>query len=187
MDRMSALPRSRGFTLIELLVVMLIAALSLAAAAPLMTSVLHRVRVGVESTRLLSAINLARSEAVLRSVPVTLCPSLIAHSGEASCAGDYAQGWMIFANVDRDRSVDAGSDEVLHIFSGVPHGFSVRNGAGTGYAERAINFLPDGTSRSNQTLMVCPPAGSAIAPRAVVINIAGRARLHEGDAPCAGA
>lgn len=187
MDRKSALPRARGLTLIEMLVVMLVAALALAAAGPVMTDVFHRARVGAESVRLLSAINLARSEAVLRGSPVTLCPSPVARTGEAACAGAYAGGWMIFANADRDREVDAGSDEVLHVFSGVSRGFSVRNSAGTRAAERAVNFLPDGTSRSNQTLRVCPPDGSQVAPRSVVLSIAGRARLEEGGEPCAGA
>jgi len=181
---MSALPGWRGFTLVELLVVLLIAALLLTVATPLMTEVVSRARVGAESTRLLSAINLARSEAVLRDIPVTLCPSTVAHGGQAVCAGHYAQGWMIFANADRDRSADEEYDELLHVFAGVPSGFSVRNSAGTRNADRSISFLPDGTSHSNQTLLVCPPAGSAVAPRGVVINIAGRARLQEGSTPC---
>lgn len=186
MDRTSALTRKRGFTLVELLVVLLIAALSLALAAPLLTEVLHRARIGAESARLLSAINLARSEAVLRSTPVTLCPSPSSRTAATSCAGDYAGGWMIFANPDRDRDVDTPGDEVLHVFSAAPRGFSVRNGAGTRAADRAIDFLPDGTSHSNRTLLVCPPAGSAAAPRAVVINIVGRARLREGGDACRG-
>ncbi|NND66494.1 MAG: type II transport protein [Halioglobus sp.] len=186
MDRMFAVSGWRGFTLVEMLVVLLVAALTLAVAAPLLTNIALRARVGVEATRLLLAINLARSEAVLRGTRVTLCPSSVARDGEATCAGHFAQGWMIFANADRDVSADAERDELLHVFPAVPSGFSVRNMAGTRNADRSINFLPDGTSHSNQTLMVCPPAGSAVTPRGVVISIAGRARLREGNAPCMG-
>ena len=179
MDRMSALPRARGLTLIEMLAVLFIAALVLTTAAPAMRDVMHRVQVGVAAGRLLSAINLARTEAVLRGMPITLCPAAIGQGGGAACTGRFAEGWVIAAR--------AGSDAVLHTFAGVPRGFSVRNSADTRDADRAINFLPNGTSRSNQTLMVCPPPGSAVKPHAVVINIAGRARLQERSSPCAGA
>ena len=179
MDRMSASAHEQGVTLIELLVVMLIASLALVTAVPLMREVVHRVQVNVESLRLLSAINLARTEAVLRSAPVTLCPSQLVAGGASSCAGRYADGWIIQART--------GARETLHAFGGVPRGFSVRNSADTRDAYRAINFLPDGTSRSNQTLRVCPPLGSEVSSLAVVVNIVGRARLEERGGPCFGA
>ena len=144
-----------------------------------MRAVVHRVQVNVESLRLLSAINLARTEAVLRSAPVTLCPSRFNAGGAPDCGGRYADGWIIQAR--------SGALETLHAFTGVPRGFSVRNSADTRDADRAINFLPNGTSHSNQTLMVCPPRGSAVASRAVVINIVGRARVQQGGGPCLGA
>ena len=48
-----------------------------------------------EAHRLLGAINLARSEAVLRNRPVSLCPSEISRTGVAQCSGNYAGGWLV--------------------------------------------------------------------------------------------
>lgn len=184
MDRMSLHAPARGFTLIEVMIVLVVLATLVSVGVPLLQNLLDSNRLRAESNRFLGAINLARSEAVMRNLPVSVCPSLMAKTGAPVCAGTYAEGWIVFANADRDKVVDAGTDEVLQVFEGLPDGFQLTNRSGTREAIELINYLPDGSSHSNRTLMFCPPQHSAVQSLSIVLNIVGRARLVEGWGEC---
>ena len=157
MDRMLPRGPARGLTLIELMIVLVVMATALSIGEPLMQNLLHSNRLRAESIRFLGAINLARSEAVMRNQPVSICPSAMAVTGKAECSGTYEAGWIVFANADRDKVVDASTDEVLRIFEGLPPGYRLTNRSGTRTAFKLINYLPDGASHSNRTLLFCPP------------------------------
>ena len=73
----------RGFTLIELLLVLSVLAVIATIAAPSMRSLLQVNYLRLESGRLLTALNLARSEAIMRNEPVSLCPSAMADAYSA--------------------------------------------------------------------------------------------------------
>jgi type IV fimbrial biogenesis protein FimT len=174
MDRMST---SRAFTLIEMMIALVVLAVIVSLGAPLMQNLLHSNRLRGETSRLLGAINLARSEAIMRNVPVSLCPSAMATTGRPECSGTYAGGWIVFANANKDRVVDAGADHVLQVFDALAPGYRLTNRSGSREAFELINYLPDGSSHSNRTLMFCPPPGIPVQALAIVINIVGRARL----------
>jgi hypothetical protein len=80
--------------------------------------------------------------------------------------------------------VDAGADEVIRVFEQIPAGYSLSNLAGTVAAGEAVTYLPDGSSRRNLSLLVCPPAGYRAEPWAVVLNTVGRARAIRGEGQC---
>ena len=144
MNRMFHSSGRQGFTLIELMLVLAVVAIVITTAAPAMKKLIHANRIHSESSRLMSAINLARSEAIRRNSPVSLCPSSVVLTGQPTCAGIYSDGWMVFANLDRDRVVDEGVDEVIAAFEGLPVGYSLTNKAGTIHARELISYLPDG-------------------------------------------
>ena len=175
---------ARGVTLIELMVVVAVLAVTLSVAAPLMQNVIHGSRLRAETSRFLDAINLARSEAVMRNMPVSVCPSRMALTGVAECNGTYDGGWIVFVNQDRDKIVDSETDEVLQVFEGLYRGYGISNRSGTRAAYRLINYLPDGTSHSNRTLMFCPPRAAGVGSLSIVINIVGRARLVRDWGTC---
>ena len=185
MDRMSPNRTLSGFTLLELMTVLVLLAVSLAVGLPGMQAMLHKNRLRVEASRLLAAINMTRSEAVMRNAPVSMCPSAMATSGEAVCSGVYADGWIVFANADRDRVVDKDTDQVLRVFEGLPQGYTLTNRSGTRAASELISYLPDGSSRRNRTLLICPRPGATAAPLSIVINIVGRPRLARNWGQCA--
>lgn len=184
MDRMSPRGPASGLTLIELMIVLVVLAVTLSLGAPLFQNLLHSNRLRAEASRFLGAINLARSEAVMRNQPVSICPSAMATTGTASCTGTYAGGWIVFANADKDKVVDAGTDEVLQVFEGLAPGFRLSNRSGTTAAFELINYLPDGSSHSNRTLLFCPPQRTSMQSLSIVINIVGRARLAGGWGEC---
>ena len=184
MDRMSPRGPVSGLTLIELMIVLVVLAMTLSLGMPLFQNVLHSNRLQAESSRFLGAINLARSEAVMRNLPVSICPSTMAATGHAKCSGTYADGWIVFSNADKDKVVDKGIDEVLQVFERLPPGYRLTNKSGTTAAFELINYLPDGSSHSNRTLLFCPPQRTSMRSLSIVINIVGRARLTGGWGEC---
>lgn len=184
MDRMPLHRPARGFTLIELMVVLVLLAITLSLGVPSFQKLLHDNRLRAESSRFLGAINMARSEAVMRNVPVSICPSAMALTGKAECSGTYASGWIVYANADKDKIVDADTDEVLQIFEGLPAGYRLTNRSGSRAAFELINYLPDGSSHRNRTLLFCAPRGTTDESLSIVINIVGRARLAGGWGEC---
>ena len=97
-DRPSPMKKQTGFTLIELMVTVSILATVLAIGVPSFRSLIENNRIRSVTNDLVAALQFARSEAVKRGIPVTLCSS----SDQASCSGAWINGW-----VSRDASVAA--------------------------------------------------------------------------------
>lgn len=178
---------THGFTLLELLIALLVLAVTLSLAAPGLQRTLHDNRLEVEARRLLEALQLARSEAVMRNRPVSLCPSSLARGGAASCDGTYADGWIVFVNPDRNREVAAAGEDILRVYGALPGGYLATNRSGSRSADELVNYLPDGSAHRNLTLQLCPPPGSSAPALSIVLNIVGRARLARDWGECPGA
>lgn len=184
MDRTSQ--GKRGFTLIELAMTLAVLALTVTLVTPSMQQLLHGNRLRTEASRLLDALGLARSEAVMRSTRVALCPLAARGAQAGDCSGRFADGWIVFSDVDRDGRFDSRSDELIRAFDPIPKGYSLTNLAGSAAVEGLIAYLPDGTSRRNLSLLLCPPPGQPVPPWSVVLNNAGRARISRGEGQCPG-
>ncbi|HEY0661789.1 MAG TPA: GspH/FimT family pseudopilin [Lysobacter sp.] len=93
---------SRGFTLVELMVTLAVAAILLALATPSLAELLRRNRIAAANNELVTALNVARAEALRRGRPVTVCAS----ADQRSCAAstNWATGWVVF-----EDSVNAGA------------------------------------------------------------------------------
>ena len=173
-----------GFTLIELMIVLAVLSAIATIVLPSMQHIINSNQLRSQTSRLLSSINLARSEAINRNQIVSLCPSTYVSTGVASCSRNYADGWIVFTNRDRDRNVDGDSDEIISVFEGLPPGYSLRIRAGTRNAFELISYRPDGSSRRNRTLMICPPRGRPIPSWSLVMNVVGRPRVARGWGEC---
>lgn len=93
---------NKGFTIIELLVTIAIAGILVAVAMPSFTSSIKSNRLTAINNDLVSALNLARSEAVKRNQQVVV---------RRDAAG-WDDGWQVFVDIDRDSS--AGNDDVFN-------------------------------------------------------------------------
>lgn len=107
-----------GLTLIELMVTLAVAIVLLAVGVPLFTGIVGNNRAVTESNTFLTAFKLARSEAVRRSAPVSVCardPS----KDPPHCAGsaDWGGGLLVFADDGTVGKVDGG-DERIRAFDG---------------------------------------------------------------------
>lgn len=110
-DRRRTVQRKKiqGFTFVELIVVVAVAAILMGTAVPSFTSLMNSNRLATQANDLLGAIMIARSEAIRLNRRVILCSS----DDGVNCATATSRwnGWLVFADNDRDDVPDSG--EVL--------------------------------------------------------------------------
>ena len=161
--------RQHGYTLIEVLVTIAIAAVLTGVSIPTFHDMRRDAARTREVNQFVQAVHLARGEAMKRNGVVSLCPSI---DGQSCAAGSAAwdQGWILFANGDRDSPPvrDVG-EELLQVYPAWSNGRIVAN-RGT------LSFRAFGQSGVTATFAFCDDRGSAAA-RAVIISQTGRPRV----------
>lgn len=181
---------ARGFTLIEVLVVITISAILLAVGIPMFNSSIASMRASESANSLVASLELARTEAIRRGTTVSLCrvtsTNPTACDGAAAnsfAAGDWASGWMVYADVGGSAigSFENASDERIQIQAPVAPGAAPRSQIlNTAGAVDVITFRPDGlrvTGGAQLNFRVAYPQaaqGTAISCRSVVVDISGR-------------
>lgn len=98
----------RGFTLIELLVTITVLVILLAIAAPSFQSMASRNRLTSETNNLVSALAIARSEAIKRGRVVTICKTSNPDAASPTCAvgANWADGWIVFTDGSTRGTID---------------------------------------------------------------------------------
>jgi len=178
---MPGIRRETGFTMIELIVTIVILAIVAAYAVPSFQQTVLNNRLTAQINEVSSLIAYARSEASkLDSGVITVCSS----TDSASCSGNAAweTGWIVFRDMDGDRTVDAGDDQILKVGGALSGGNTFRivdlTSDSGGYVQFASNGfpIPSATGNAAGTFVVCDDRGASEA-RAVVVNISGQTRL----------
>jgi len=133
----------KGFTLVELLITIVVVSILLATAVPSVMQMVKNNRMTTQANKLVTAIQLARNEAVKRGARSTICA---ANTALDDCAGstNWANGWIVFSNLDGDMTADTGTDACL-----VTEDCLMRASDGVGKStltgdDTAIHFLPTG-------------------------------------------
>jgi type IV fimbrial biogenesis protein FimT len=104
---------SRGFTLLEIMLAITVFAVLLGLAVPSFRQFSQNNAVVAAHNDLVTSLQLARSEALRRNRPVSVCAST---DGEACAADtDWDSGWIAFIDRGAAGEVD-GTDEVLQRF-----------------------------------------------------------------------
>jgi len=162
--------RLRGFTLIELMVTIVLMAILLALAVPSFDGVRLSNRLTSYANALVASSQLARSEAIKRNAPVTVCAS--ANGTTCSTSGGWEAGWIVLIGttvIQRQQSVDAG--------------YKVTDTGGTS----ALAFESSGAGATPVTFTICrasPSVGDH--ERQVKISATGRASVaRTATASCA--
>lgn len=158
---------ARGVTLIELLVTISILVITITVVAPSFMEFMTRNRVRGVTSELMATLNLARSEAVRRGRPVSVCKS----SDGATCAGggtEWDSGWIVFVNEDDDSPAAVDVNEViLQSRQDLPQGVTVRpNNNFTNY----LTFSRLGMANQLGTFAICVGSDETTAQAITVIR-----------------
>ncbi len=160
----------RAFTLVELLITLAVLTILLAAALPGIGSLAGNGYLTTAGNDILAYLQLARSEAVKRGLPVVLCPS----DDGRSCADtiEWQRGFIIF--VDRDRDRQSGPDDPLLSY----HKFNdARLIIKTTVGRKNLRYQPSGMSPGSTATITLCPRQQGIEPRSVILSNSGRSRL----------
>jgi type IV fimbrial biogenesis protein FimT len=159
--------RSLGLTLPELLVSLSVTSIMTFAALNYLPLLIHSNQMAGEVNRFVSALQLARSEAVKQGRRLVLCPQTEQHV--CGRAADWENGWLLFAGDDREREVDKPL-----ILAAPPMAEFIKMRSGN--QRKRIVYQPDGSSGgTNSSFTFCDRRGLA-KPRVICLSNSGRPR-----------
>lgn len=159
--------KSLGFTLIELMVTIAIAAILMGIAIPSFVGIIASNRLTTSANELVTALNLARSEAVKRGQQVVV----------RKTGTHWENGWHVFVDIDRSTNakenvLDTGTDIELRVYSALPTNYTLR---GNNNFVNFIRYQPDGRSSNIGSFAVCE-GGSITGAKLIIVNAVGRVR-----------
>lgn len=169
-----------GFTLIELLVGVVVMGILLAVGVPSFQSAIASNRLTGGTNDVVSALALARSEAIRRGTRVTLCKS--ANATQCVTSGNWSQGWIVFIDTTRtaaNAQVDTG-ETILASGEATTASLVV---AGSANVANFVSYAADGQAKlmngaaQSGTLRVCSTSaslGDARRARDIAISAPGR-------------
>ena len=167
--------RETGFTLVELLVTIVVVSILLAMGAPAFKDFIKNNRVTAQTNDLVSAIQLARSEALKRGTNMVVCAS----KGGGKCTGKdtWTDGWIVFSDFDPtdgpDPDVGSGKckdaeDCIMTTGTGLSQGSTLTTTA------KSLCFLPTGLSGTAPSASTehCTTVSSAVSSVEFILKAA---------------
>jgi type IV fimbrial biogenesis protein FimT len=135
-----------GLTLVELMVTLAVAITLTAIAIPSIDYLLSSNRVTGQANALVTAMTLARSEALTRGVPVAVCAKASSSSSSTACgtASNWTNGWEVFVDDGSTTGSYSSADEQLvKVFD------SLSGSAQVSASTAFVRYLRDGTLDSD--------------------------------------
>ena len=151
----------RGFTLIEALVAIAVLLVLTAIAVPSFRDASHRSQLRSATNDLVTSAHFARSEAIKRNAPVSMCMS----SDGVNCAasGSWDQGWIIRSDITLRRQ------------SAKSSGVKITAGGIT-----SLTFQPTGVDATSAVFTVCRSSTqTGLEQRLVTIDATGRPSVRK--------
>ena len=141
---------------------------------PSFRAIIQNNRLATQLNEFVTALNVARREAIKRARTMTVCKS--ADGATCTTAGQWEQGWIVFLDVDGDGAVDAGDgDEVLRVQGALLPGFTLNAGA-----RHRVTYRPTGLAIGfTGTWTLCDPERNVQRARGAYVSNTGRVRLAE--------
>jgi type IV fimbrial biogenesis protein FimT len=167
---------------------MVVATIVLTLGVPSFRELINNNRLTSGANEFVTALNLARSEAIKRSVRVTVCKS--ANGTTCTTSGGYQQGWIVFADPNGNATVDANELPVIRAYGALSGGLTL---IGNVNVANYVSFVPAGISQLSipdgggfqaGTLTLCK-SGYTTSSRQMVLSRGGRVQVQRSE-PAAG-
>ncbi len=179
--------KNKGFTLLELIMTIAIASIVITVGVPSFRQTIQVNHKATQVNQILHSLNVARSEAVTRGFPVTICKS----ADGSSCGGSsvkWEQGWITFLDDDMDADHNESTDgngsfdaneEILAVSGSLANDYSLKSDNFTS----ALTYQPaghivDSSKRRTSGYFVLCFNNDINNAGAVFINITGKS--HSG-------
>lgn len=174
--------RRNGFTLIELMIVIAVAAVLLSVAVPSFQETVRNNRLAANVNEVISALNMARSEAIKRGAPVTVCKGTAAGCNTAAA---WENGWVVFADgAGNIGTIDSGTgtclpteDCLLRVYTRLSANYSLD---GDIAVTDRVTYNTRGMSAAG-TLVMCDERGFGQHARAIAIARTGRVQTQSAS------
>lgn len=164
-----------GFTLVELFVTLFIASIVVMYAIPGFGTFLKDNRLTTQTNLIVAAMNVAKSEAISKSITVTLCASDATQSTRSCDTNNWEKGWILFTDQDADRTVDSGVDTLIRTSDGSGSSITIRTTdmENAGYVQyTASGFIYDDPAITaqdpNGSFKICDNRGAS---KAMAVNV----------------
>lgn len=168
----------RAFSLYDALVALTVVSTLATVAVPSFQQLTSSQRMTGAVNSLVTALHLARSEAIKRRERAVLCPSVDGRACRNGTSGGtvWEDGYLLFIDHDGNHELDA-DDSMVRIFDSTA-GLHIRSSAGRDH----VTYQSNGTaSGSNLSITFCDKHGRG-APRAVIVSTSGRPRVSTRNA-----
>ncbi len=153
-------------------------------AIPSFTSIISSTRLTTSANQLVTALNLARSEAIKRGIQVT-----VKRKGPTASLYQWEYGWDVFVDSDGSNAFndngnstlcETGEDCLLRTYDALPAGYTLRTAA-----QNFTGYLPSGLSSRviGDTYRLCNGIDTATS-RSITLSTTGRARVSTGTTSC---
>ena len=152
---------TRGFTLIELLIVIAIMSMVIAIGLPNFKSIITGSRLTSATNAMVSALQLARFEALKQHKRVFVKKNT-----------NWQNGWIVFVDSNSNKTQDV-NEPTLAMFDALNSIIAITNNLATA-AAGYVYYDENGRSSTNGTFSFCSPAGINQDFRSVVIATTGR-------------
>lgn len=166
--------------MLELMVVLAIAGVLMAVAIPAMGNFIRNSRITSAANDVMAGFHFARSEAIKRRFPVTLCTSANSLAANPTCAAsDLLTGWIAFVDLNQNGQRDAGEVVLMQ-----HEEMNAQITAQSSVDPFAVTYLLNGLALNAiapAQLVLCdergntPSGGELSAARGILVSVTGRA------------
>ncbi|MDH5634044.1 MAG: GspH/FimT family pseudopilin [Gammaproteobacteria bacterium] len=166
-----------GFSTIELLVTLAVLSVILASGSAGFSRLLRNQKLSILTNDVITSLRLARSAAITRNAPVSLCQS--ASGSECERAAQWEYGWVTFVDTNGNKLADPGED-IIQRHEPLAPGLRLRWRA-SGHSNYYVSYLPVGKSNKAGSFWLCDFSGADLLGRRIVMANTGTIRVEDAS------